>query len=114
MKKHMSGWKVFFIVMGVLCLIGAAGSLLMVQFVAMGACIGAALTMFMTASVCAWMDDLLLAVSRRPARSSAEPASMSAAEKDLRARGEGNRRRMAQQEAAPTMTDMYRSARESE
>lgn len=114
MKKHMSGWKVFFIVMGVLFLIGAAGSLLMVQFAAVGACIAAALCMFMTASVCAWMDDLLLAVSRRPARTGAEADTMSTAEKELRARSEASRRRTAQKEAAPTMADMYRNARENE
>ena len=115
MKKHMSGWKVLFIVLGVLCLIGAAGSLLMVQFAVMGACIGVALTMFMTASVCAWMDDLLEAVSRRPERVSVERSSMSAEEKELRARSEGSRRRGSRQEAAPpTMSDMYHRAREDE
>jgi len=69
----------------------------------------------MTASVCAWMDDLLEAVSRRPARSGADPAVMTAEEKALRARSEGSRRRSARQEAAPpTMSDMYHSAREEE
>ena len=114
MKKHMSGWKVFFIVMGVLCLVGAAGSLLMVQFAAVGACIAAALGMFMTASVCAWMDDLLEAVSRPKVKEAGEPVTMSAAEKELRARSEGGRRRNMKQEAAPTMSDLYRAARDSE
>lgn len=115
MKKHMSGWKVFFIVMGVLCLLGAAGSLLMVKFAAVGACVAVALGMFMTASVCAWMDDLLEAVSRRPAKANAETASMSAEERALHARSEGSRRRGSRQEAAPpTMSDMYHRAREDE
>lgn len=115
MKKHMSGWKVLFIVMGVLCLVGAAGSLLMMQLAAVAACAIAALTMFMTASVCAWMDDLLEAVSRRPAKANAETTSMSAEERALHARSEGSRRRGNRQEAAPpTMSDMYHRAREDE
>lgn len=121
MKRHMAGWKVFFIVMGVLCLVGAAGSMLMVKFAAVGACVAAALTMFMTASVCAWMDDLLEAVNRPKERASAETARMSTEttwmsteEKAMRARSEGSRRRIAKQEAAPTMSDMYHAARDSD
>lgn len=110
----MSGWKAFFIVMGVLCLVGAAGSMLMVKFAAVGACVAAALTMFMTASVCAWMDDLLEAVSRPKDRTSAETTRMSAEEKAMRARSEGSRRRITKQEAAPTMSDMYHAARDSD
>ena len=114
MKRHMSGWEVLFIVLGVLCMIGAVGCLLLVDFASLGVCIGAGLVMFMSASVCAWMDDLLEAVSRPKVKEAGEPVTMSAAEKELRARSEGGRRRNMKQEAAPTMADMYRNARESE
>lgn len=58
MKTRMTGWEVFFKAMGVLSVIGAAGSLVLVNFGMMFALLAVGLGLFMTASVCAWMDDI--------------------------------------------------------
>lgn len=59
MKYHMIGWKVVSIVLGVLALLGAAGYFLLQKYSAMLDMVLAGLALFATASVCAWMDDLL-------------------------------------------------------
>lgn len=106
MKKHMSGWKVFFIVAGVLCLIGAAGSLLMVRFASVVACAAAALTMFMTASVCAWMDDLLEAVNQ------SRPAAQMRRRRPVRQAEETEEE--TEEDEPDTIGRLYRRARDSE
>ncbi|MBR3797118.1 MAG: hypothetical protein IKK34_13995 [Clostridia bacterium] len=58
MKTHMTGWEVFFKATGVLSVIGAAGSLVLVNFGMMLTLLAVGLGLFMTASVCAWMDDI--------------------------------------------------------
>lgn len=59
MKYHMIGWKVVSIVLGVLALLGAAGYFLLQKYSAMLDMVLAGLALFATASVCAWMDDLM-------------------------------------------------------